>query len=127
MATQTHNHMNQTIIQRRVSIDLTRRVIELHGKGYELDFSVTADHRIRCNQDDRVFTVDQVLISLIDQRFDHANNGYQYIHAVETCCGDKGILVDCCPCVNAFLSRKFGITAGMSVMPDTISSRLRTA
>ncbi len=114
--TQIRNHMNQPINQRGVSTNLTRRVIELHSKGYELDFSVTSDYRIRCNQDDRFFTVDQVSISLIDHQCHPAGSGYQYIHAVETCGGDRGILIDCCPCVNAFLAGKFSMSSQTSVM-----------
>jgi hypothetical protein len=95
--------MNQLPISLKVNMAITRIVIALHMQGYTFDFTVTADHQILCIQDERSFTVDQVKLTLIDQRFDDITSCYKYLHLVETCCGDKGILMDCRPWVNAML------------------------
>lgn len=85
---------------------LTQKVIALHGQGYVLDFSVTADQHILCIQDDRLFTVDQVTINVVDLHFDEITARYQYIHVIETCCGDKGLLVDGFISVNTLLASR---------------------
>jgi hypothetical protein len=102
-----HN-MNQLLISQQANMAITQRVIALHGQGYTFDFSVTGDQRILCIQDARLFTIDQVMINLIDLCFDEINSCYKYTHTVETCCGDKGLLMDCRPCVNVLLAARPG-------------------
>ena len=98
--------MNQLQLSPRVNSALTRKVIALHSHGYEFDFSLTADKKIRCAQDNRSFTPDQLCIKVVDLRYDELTGSYKYVHTVETCCGDKGLLIDSCICVNAFLEPK---------------------
>src|ERR1700749_1325938 len=85
---------------------MTRKVIAFHSRGYTYDFSVTNDHQIVCIQNERLFTIEQVMVTLIDQSYDEITFCYKYLHLVETCCGDKGILVDCRPWVNAMLANR---------------------
>ena len=98
--------MDQLPISLKVNMAITRIVIAFHTQGYIYDFTVTADQQILCIQDEQSFTVDQVKLTLIDQRFDEITSCYKYLHLVETCCGDKGILMDCRPWVNAMLTEK---------------------
>jgi hypothetical protein len=98
--------MNQLLIPLKVNTAMTRKVIAFHARGYTYDFSVTHDHRIVCIQDERLFTIEQVMLTLIDQRYDEITSCYKYLHLVETCCGDKGILVDCRPWVNAMFTNR---------------------
>ncbi|MDP9077061.1 MAG: hypothetical protein M3O71_06525 [Bacteroidota bacterium] len=104
--TQIRHHMNHFFIPRKINVALTKRVIALHDQGYVFDFSVTTDHDILCVQDGRLFTVDQTTIIVVDMLFDQITYAYKYIHVVETCCGDKGLLVDRCLCVNELLAVK---------------------
>ena len=96
--------MDQLLVSRKVNTAITRIVIAFHTQGYIYDFTVTADRQILCLQDERSFTVEQVKLTLIDQQFDDITFCYKYLHLVETCCGYKGILMDCRPWVNAMLT-----------------------
>lgn len=113
MIAQISQHMNQSLITPVVNVALANKVIMLHNQGYILDFSVTPDFRLLCMQDEQLFTIDQVAVTLVDQRFDEISSCYKYIHVVETCCGDKGLLMDCCIRVNDFLKANSRIVALM--------------
>jgi hypothetical protein len=103
--------MRHSLLPAKVNIALTKRVIALHDQGYIHDFSITADQHILCMQDNRLYTIDEVTINVVDLRFDQITSCYKYMHVVETNCGVKGLLMDCCICVNAMLMVKSRIAA----------------
>jgi hypothetical protein len=92
---------------------LTKTVIALHDQGYVFDFLITVDNSILCIQDNRSFTLDQVSITLVDLSFDYFTKCYKYIHTVETCCGDSGLLIDSRVCINSFFTSKLDLTAAL--------------
>jgi hypothetical protein len=51
---------------RRLNHSLTKRVIELHGKGYDHDFLMSANQRLLCLQNNANFKVAEVNINLVD-------------------------------------------------------------
>jgi hypothetical protein len=99
--------MKQLQFSSWINRDLALKVIELHNDGYDFDFSITPDRRIICMQDNRSFSPDEISIKVTDLNFDQLSNSYKYVHTVETCCGDKGLLIANCICVNAFLESRF--------------------
>jgi len=91
--------MNKVIITegdslcRLVNRRLTHKLIRLHAKGYELDFSLSKNNGVCCLQSGECFDVESLAVALIDQAYDFITNSYKYLHAVETACGKKGILL----------------------------------
>jgi hypothetical protein len=77
----------------RVNSSLTREIIDLHCKGFDLDFQLT-DHTDRLICAEHTFPVSSPYeILMINQYYDRLTNGFKYVHAIETYCGLKGILV----------------------------------
>jgi hypothetical protein len=72
---------------------LTRMIIELHEKGFTEDF-IIAEERcslcLSCNKNP-VFSFFTILF--ITQGYDQLTGCYQYVHAIETHCGIKGLLL----------------------------------
>jgi hypothetical protein len=75
---------------------LTRKVIDLHKKGYELDFVLEQPDRLICVQNNRLFESECLLVILVQQGFDKRSGKFKYIHTVETPYGDKGLLLSDC-------------------------------
>ena len=88
---------------RKLNNALTRRVIELHSKGYTDDYMPTADHKLQCMQDSLDFAVEDLDIQIIDQQFDQLSNSYKYIHTIETINGSKGLMITDFICTKGFL------------------------
>ena len=72
---------------------MTQKIIEMHGKGYELDFQIVEDPSVVCLQDNVAYSLERVQIRVVDQCFDRGSKRFQYIHTIETACGRKGLLV----------------------------------
>jgi hypothetical protein len=117
--------MDQQLSSPKVNGNLTRKVIMLHNQGYDCDFLITIDKRILCLQDNRSFSIGEIFIKIIDLCFDEISRSYKYIHTVETCYGDKGILIDSCICINAFLAHQFSLQSDAVKKDDNLE--LRTA
>nr|WP_067054040.1 hypothetical protein [Mucilaginibacter sp. L294] len=79
--------------QRTINGNFTKRVIALHAEGYDSDFLILANSHLYCLQNNRDFPLQTVLIKLIDQAYDCLSGSFKYIHTVDTCTGDKGMLV----------------------------------
>jgi hypothetical protein len=77
----------------RMSTALTRRVAELHARGYDHDFSLTGNQQLFCVQTSNVYLPEATSVKLIDQAYDHLYKHYKYIHAVESDSGERGILL----------------------------------
>lgn len=80
---------------------ITRRVIELHEKGYSMDFQSLSKHDYLCLQNSYGFAIDDLVIVVIDQIFDRISRTFKYIHTVETTTGDKGVLLSDTVCATA--------------------------
>lgn len=84
----------------RTNNRMTSRVIELHEKGYNMDFLLSEQQDFLCIQDSSSFEKDELYIMVIDQIFDHFSKTIKYIHTVETPTGEKGILLCDRVCTN---------------------------
>lgn len=78
---------------RLVNHQLTRKLINLHNRGYELDFNLLNDHRLVCVQDGQCFSEEGLTVRIVDQVYDFITDSYKYLHTVETSCGKKGIML----------------------------------
>ena len=88
---------------RKLNNALTRRVIDLHDRGYTNDFLPTTDNKFLCIQDSEDFSAGELDIKVIDQQFDQLTKTYKYIHTIETINGSKGLLVIDFICTSSFL------------------------
>jgi len=78
---------------RKVNHTLTNLIIKLHDSGYTEDF-VTRRHEGRLalvSDNDRLISDFQ--ISIINQFFDRLDLKFTYLHAIETNCGLRGIVL----------------------------------
>ncbi|MGF7036802.1 hypothetical protein [Mucilaginibacter lappiensis] len=78
---------------RKVNYTLTNLIIKLHDRGYTEDF-VTRRHEGRLalvSDNDRLISDFQ--ISIINQFFDRLDLKFTYLHAIETNCGLRGIVL----------------------------------
>ena len=80
---------------RFLNSSVTKKIMDLQGRGYEYDFNVAGTNLI-CLQDDAVFSFDSVTVNLIDIEYDQIDLTYKYLHTVETHSGDRGILLSDC-------------------------------
>jgi hypothetical protein len=78
---------------RLVNHQLTRKLINLHTIGYDLDFDLFVGRSLLCVQDGQCFTEENITVKVIDQVYDFIFDSYKYLHTVETICGKKGILL----------------------------------
>ncbi|MFD0764610.1 hypothetical protein ACFQZI_07075 [Mucilaginibacter lutimaris] len=72
---------------------LTKRVTELHRKGYDHDFVLTPAFQLFCLQNNYVFIMESTSVTLVDQVYDDFFGQYKYVYVVESECGEKGILL----------------------------------
>ena len=87
---------------------LTKRVIELHDRGYTEDFRDTPDKRFICIQSSEQFKTSELIICLVDLGFDKLSNSFKYIHTIETADGSKGLMItNAIYSVNSPLSNQF--------------------
>ena len=77
---------------RKLNSSITRRVIELHDNGYEYDFLMLGRHLL-CIQSNQGFPASAVHIKVIDQGYDKLSRSFKYIHTVDTCNGEKGVMI----------------------------------
>lgn len=72
---------------------LTRRVVELHQQGYCCDFIVLRDRRFFCVQHNLVHDKGLIRIELVDIAYDKLHRQYKYLYSIDTCSGERGILL----------------------------------
>lgn len=92
---------NQPARTKKMNSRITRRVIELHERGYSMDFQSLSKHYYLCLQNSYGFVIDDLVIVVIDQIFDQLSSTFKYIHTVETTSGDKGVLLSDTICTTA--------------------------
>jgi hypothetical protein len=91
--------MNKVIINqsddfcRLVNQQLTHKLIRLHAKGYDLDFSLLKNKGLCCLQSGQCFDEECVCVTLVDQVYDVISNSYKYLHTVDAANGEKGLLL----------------------------------
>ncbi len=78
---------------RKLNFLLTRRVIELHGQGYDHDFLVAGGRHLICLQNNRNFNVEDVNIKVVDQGYDQLSRSFKYVHTIDTGNGERGVLI----------------------------------
>ncbi|MFA6083476.1 hypothetical protein [Mucilaginibacter sp.] len=80
---------------RKINRSLTDMIIRLHEHGYTEDFSVSdvAGKPVLMHCEAGEIAVNYFKISIINQFFDRLTFRYKYLHAVETDCGLKGIVL----------------------------------
>ncbi|MDP9077685.1 MAG: hypothetical protein M3O71_09710 [Bacteroidota bacterium] len=80
---------------RVVNRSLTNTIISLHGRGYTEDFvAFNKDGKIAVLQGDGgEIAITDFQISVINQFFDRLSLTFTYLHAIETNCGLKGIML----------------------------------
>jgi len=78
---------------RKLNFLLTRRVIELHGQGYDHDFLVSGGRHLICLQNNKNFNVEDVNIKVVDQGYDQLSHNFKYIHTIDTASGERGMLL----------------------------------
>jgi len=71
---------------------ITRRVIDLHSQGYDSDFCLK-NRCLLCMQNEVIFHPNDVDIKVIDQVYDQLSQCFKYIHTIDTCNGEKGVMV----------------------------------
>ena len=84
---------SQEKINPKLNNSLTRRVIELHSNGYNYDFLMTGSKHLLCLQNNADFSLGDVYIKVIDQAYDQLTKSFKYIHTIDTCNGEKGVLI----------------------------------
>jgi len=83
-----------TLARRRlVNHEITKRIISLHNQGYVVDFQIGRNRNIICNDEDPYPIFRDFTIKIIDLCFDQLSGSYKYLHAIETECGKKGLLL----------------------------------
>ena len=78
---------------RKLNCSLTKRVIELHSKGYDYDFLLLGNQHLLCLQNNSNFKVADVNISVIDQGYDQLSHTFKYVHTIDTGNGERGVLI----------------------------------
>jgi hypothetical protein len=79
--------------KRKLNCLMTKRLIELHGKGFDTDFILLGNNYLMCLQNSGTFSYQSYSILLIDQVYDYLSESYKYIYAIEAFTGEKGVLL----------------------------------
>jgi len=72
---------------------MTKKVIELHGKGYDCDFLLVGHKILLCMQNNRRYPVKDVMVNVVKRAYDGFSHTYKHIHTIETSSGEKGVLL----------------------------------
>jgi hypothetical protein len=72
---------------------LTKMIIELHEKGFTEDFFIAEDQSSLCSPNSKNLIFPFFAILIINQGYDQFAKCYKYVHAIETSCGIKGLLL----------------------------------
>jgi hypothetical protein len=78
---------------RKLNFGLTRRLIELHAKGYHFDYFVMHKGQLSCIQNSLAIPINAVHINVVDQVYDQLDQSFKYIHTIDTGNGEMGVMV----------------------------------
>lgn len=84
---------NEIYYKRKLNSLMTKRVIELQGKGFDYDFILLSNNCLMCLQSSTTFSFQSFFVMLVDQVYDNLSESYKYIHAIETVSGERGVLL----------------------------------
>ena len=86
--------MKKNRLIKKINSKITRKEIELHIQGYTLDFCQLPNERsLLCLQDNMLFPMAGLTITLMDQSYDSLQKSFIYIHTIDSDCGYKGLLI----------------------------------
>ena len=78
---------------KKTNTRITKRIIGLLKKGFQLDFHLLEEQNFQCLQAKGNFLAEDLCITVIDQVFDQFSRTFKYIHSIETSNGYKGVLL----------------------------------
>jgi len=84
------NNLNRKL---EINSSLTKKVIELHDRGYDCDFLLVDNKVFLCMQSNRSYPVKEVTVNAVKKAFDHLSNSFKHIHTIETSNGERGVLL----------------------------------
>ncbi|GGI26304.1 hypothetical protein [Pedobacter mendelii] len=76
-----------------VNESMTKKVIELHDKGYNFDFLLIGEKFLLCMQNNNSYPLKDVMVSSVKRAYDRFSHSYKHIHTIETSSGEKGVLL----------------------------------
>jgi len=85
--------VQQLSTSHRMNKAITKKIIELQEQGFDLDFCLDQDKRLRCVQNNFWFAKEETAIRLVDLHYDQLTNKFIYIHSVETFSGYNGLIL----------------------------------
>jgi hypothetical protein len=92
--TKNYSVMNSEIYnKRKLNCLMTKRLIELHGKGFDADFILLGNNYLMCLQNSDTFPHQSYSMLLVDQVYDYLSASYKYIYAIEAFTGERGVLL----------------------------------
>jgi len=78
---------------RKLNFSLTKRVIELHAKGYHFDYLILQNGQLLCIQNSLAISLHAVHINVVDQVYDQLSRTFKYIHTIDSGNGEMGVMV----------------------------------
>jgi hypothetical protein len=78
---------------RKLNLSLTKKVIELHAKGYHYDYLLLCNQQLLCVQNDHAVPATAVHIQVVDQCYDPVSRTFKYVHTIDTGNGEMGVMV----------------------------------
>jgi len=78
---------------KKTNTRITKRIIGLLKKGFQLDFHFLEEQNFQCLQAEGNFLAEDLCITVIDQVFDRFSRTFKYIHSIETSNGYKRVLL----------------------------------
>lgn len=85
--------IDQSKVKLEMNDSLTKKVIELHDKGYDCDFFLIGETVLLCMQTNRRYPVKDVTVNAVKRAYDDFSHSYKHIHTIETSSGEKGVLL----------------------------------
>ena len=81
---------------RSFSFNFAEKVIELQAKGYHLDYYIGCNRELLCAQNSEAIPSAAVMIDLVGHAYDQLSRRFKYLYTIETCNGEKGVMVADC-------------------------------
>ena len=77
----------------KLNISLTKRLIELHAKGYHFDYLILCNGQLLCIQNNQAIPVGAAHINVVDQVYDRLSRSFKYVHTIDTGNGEMGVMI----------------------------------
>lgn len=79
--------------KRFVNKIITKRIISLHDMGYTVDFKLGEKDNDACIEEEHITVFREFSLMSSEICYDRFSRSYKYLHAIETPCGIKGLLL----------------------------------